>query len=394
MQPLSQAHGWNRAQVSLTATILTVCIFLAMPAVGTAIDRYGAKQVLVPSLGGFGISLVVAGLASNLWSLYAAYALMGVICAGANSVPYMHMLSVWFDRHRGLAVGISSAGMGVGFALIPSYTQFLIDHGGLQVCYTGLAALILLVGLPVVWIFMQNKPRDDQVPPGEFKAAEDLTGSRPLEGATSGQVLRMPQFWAILCIFALVGGAVYGVALHLVPIVRAIDPLHDHSILAATLFGIMGIVGRLGAAFLYDRIFVPLVASGIFLVGTAGIAVLASGLTGPWPLVAVLMIGLCSSAEGDALAILCSRYFGLRAYGRVYGHAFAATLVGIAVVPYLLGLGYERFHGYTITLIAAAILLGTGAVLVLCLGPFPQYDAAGMRVSSRRRKSGEPVGGN
>ncbi len=167
MMPLSAAHGWNRAQLSFIATVLTVSIIVVMPFIGTAIDRYGPKRVLLPSLIGFGITLSTLGLARSLSALYGLYALVGVVSAGANSVPYMRVLSAWFDRQRGLAIGVASAGMGVGFALIPGYTQWLLDRAGVALTFMGLGALILCVGVPVVALLLQDRPLTGPVPSDE-----------------------------------------------------------------------------------------------------------------------------------------------------------------------------------------------------------------------------------
>jgi MFS family permease len=114
----------------------------------------------------------------------------------------------------------------------------------------------------------------------------------------------------------------------------------------------------------------------MFIMGAAGIALLAFGARGGWPIIASLLVGLCSGAEGDALAILISRYFGLRIYGKLYGNIFAATMIGISAAPYLLGMAYEYFGGYRQSLLAAAGLLAACAILTVLLGPFPRYDAS------------------
>ena len=141
------------------------------------------------------------------------------------------------------------------------------------------------------------------------------------------------------------------------------------------LLGIAATVGRLRSGYLYDKIFVPFVAAGIFACGSAGAILLAFGFAFPWPLAAAVLIGYCSGTEGDALAMLCSRYFGLREYGRIYGHAFSATMVGIAIMPYAVGIGYEHFHRYVELEISLAVLLGLAALIILCLGPFPSFNA-------------------
>ena len=376
MQPLRSAHGWSASQVALAASILTASIFVTMPLVGIAVDRFGPKKVLLPSMITFGLALACTGAAGSLHALYLSYALIGVCCAGANSLAYMHVLSAWFDRRRGLAIGIASAGMGIGFSVVPGYTQILVDRGGPQLAYLGLAALVVLLGAPTVFRLLRDRP--DVGEAGVERPAQETASAREdLPGASFSEALRMRQLWMIGLIFVIVGGTVYGVALHLVPVVRAIDPARDRSILAATLFGLTTIFGRVFWGFLFDRLFAPIVASVMFMTGAAGIAVLASGASGGWPIVAALLVGLCSGAEGDALAILVSRYFGLRAYGKLYGNIFAANMIGISVAPYLIGIGYDHFGAYREILLGAAGFLAASAILTGFLGRFPSYDQPG-----------------
>ena len=376
MQPLAQTYGWDRGQISLIATIVTAAIFIVMPVIGVAIDRLGAKRVLIPSMLAFGVTLAATGFAQSLTAFYVMYAIVGIACAGANSVGYLRAIATWFDRRRGLAIGIASAGMGVGFALIPGYTQLLLNLGGLHAAFLGLGAIVLFVGMPVVAILFRDAPRADQIAVGEFAQPHRAGAAEILPGVTAHEAMQMPQFWALLGAFLLVAGGIFAMALHLVSAVRDIDPAHDRSILAASLLGIAATAGRFCSGYLYDKIFVPYVAAAIFTCGAIGALMLAIGLPYPWPLVAAVLIGYCSGTEGDALAMLCSRYFGVREYGRIYGHAFSATLVGIAVIPYLMGLGYEHFHRYTELEVMLAALLGVAAMVVVGLGPFPRYEAA------------------
>lgn len=381
MQPLARAYGWDRGQISLIATIVTAAIFVVMPVIGAAIDRLGPKKVLIPSMIAFAVTLAATGFAKSLTAFYVMYAVVGIACAGANSVGYLRAIATWFDRRRGLTIGIASAGMGLGFALIPGYTQLLLTIVGLHAAFLGLGAIVLFVGLPVVALLFKDGPRADQVLVGEFVHPQSAGAASGLPGVTAREAMRMPQFWALLLAFLLVAGGIFAMALHLVSAVRDIDPVNDRSILAASLLGIAATAGRSCSGYLYDKIFVPYVAAAIFICGAIGALLLAIGLPYPWPLVAAILIGYCSGTEGDALAMLCSRYFGVREYGRIYGHAFSATLVGIAVIPYLMGLGYEHFHRYTELEFMLAALLCLSALIVVCLGPFPRYEATGLHTS-------------
>ena len=94
-------------------------------------------------------------------------------------------------------------------------------------------------------------------------------------------------------------------------------------------------------------------------------------MPGIWIITASILIGLASGAESDALAILVGRYFGLLAYGKIYGHIFCASLIGISVFPYILGLGYDYFGNYTEVLYICAALFGLSVILSFSLGPHP-----------------------
>jgi len=382
MLPLQTRYGWNTSQLSLLVTILTVSIVAAMPLVGMAIDRYGAKQVLLPSMVAFAVAMTIAGTMRSLGGLYFAYALIGISCAGANSVPYMRAISAWFDRRRGLAVGIASAGMGAGFAVIPAFTQYFERLGGPTAAYFALGALILCAGVPVVFLWFENGPRQADLLSTELKRESGEPAEE--EGGASGwQAVRMRQFWTLLILFCCSSGTIYGAAIHLVPAIQRMQTSLATAVFAATMFGVAATVGRIVAGWLCDRVFPAYVTCGVFLGGALGIVILGIGPSGRFAVLAATLVGFCSGAEGDMLALLCSRYFGQRAFGRIYGHLFSATLVGISVIPYLIGVGFDFMKGYRIPLILVALALCVSAFLALTLGAYPTFDRCGLILQGR-----------
>ena len=371
MQPLSEAYGWSKSEISLAATLLTVAIVLTTPVIGILVDRIGPKKVLIPSMLGFALSLFALSFAASLTTFHILYFFMGVICAGANSLAYMRLLSYWFDRRRGLVVGIATAGMGLGFTIVPGFTQFLVDQGGAGSAYIGLGLLVLCAGVPVVSLIVRDTPEQCGLAVDGGAVSDAPEGDKIVTGISSVQAIRLPQFWIITGILTLGTGTIYSLALHLVSIVRIIEPETGMSILAASIIGVMMIIGRLLAGYAYDRIYAPWVTAGIFLSAAAGTLLLATGMPGIWIITASILIGLASGAESDALAILVGRYFGLLAYGKIYGHIFCASLIGISVFPYILGLGYDYFGNYTEVLYICAALFGLSVILSFSLGPHP-----------------------
>ena len=372
MQPLSEAYGWSRSGISLAATLLTVAIVLTTPVIGILVDRIGPKKVLIPSMLGFALSLFALSYAASLSTFHILYFFMGVICAGANSLAYMRLLSYWFDRRRGLVVGIATAGMGLGFSIVPAFTQYLVDQGGPGYAYIGLSLLVLCAGVPVVSLIVRDTPEQCGLAVDGGEVSDKPGSDNVVAGISSAQAIRQPQFWIITGILTLGTGTIYSLALHLVSIVRIVEPDSNMPILAASIIGIMMIIGRLLAGYIYDRVYVPWVTAGIFISAVAGTLLLATGMPGYWIIAASILIGLSSGAESDALAILVGRYFGLLAYGKIYGHIFCASLIGISVFPYILGLGYDYFGNYTEVLYICAALFGLSVILSFSLGPHPE----------------------
>ena len=122
-----------------------------------------------------------------VWHLYVLYGLAG--CLGVATIPVTHsrVVANWFDRKRGLALGVASMGVGFGAFLGPSLAQFLIDKLGWRLAYLGLAALPLLIALPVVAMFLIGRPQDVGLLPDGAKP-------HPKRAAASASKLRSSRY--------------------------------------------------------------------------------------------------------------------------------------------------------------------------------------------------------
>ncbi len=368
IKPLELANGWDRAEVSLVATILTVGIMLAMPIVGWLVDRYGPRKVVLPSLALLAIGLASLALVRTLWQFYLCFAFIGVFGAGANSLVYIRLLSAWFDRRRGLVIGIASAGMGFGVMLIPPFVHAAMAVGGWQAAYVGLALVVVGMGIPVMAFVVRDVPQELGL--GADGVPGVAAGETPV-GYSMSEVLRKRQFWLLLCIFMCIAGAINSVAVHMVAMLQDRGSGLSVAVLAASLFGGAMLFGRLATGYLIDRFFAPYVAAIFFLGSTAALAALSVGATGSLALVASVFIGLCAGAEGDVLGYLISRYFGLRSFGKIYGYTFSVYMIGVSIFPYSMGVAYEATGSYTSMLFVCTLLNLLSAVMLLFLGAYP-----------------------
>ena len=135
-------------------------------------------------------------------------------------------------------------------------------------------------------------------------------------------------------------------------------------------------MGRVGAGYLLDRFFASAVAVCFFCGAALGFILLWSGVTGSLAFAAAFLVGLGMGAEGDIIAYLVSRYFGLRAFGEIYGYAFAAFTLGGVVGPLLMGVGFDRTGSYSLVLSAFVVAALIAAALMTRLGPYRTWIAA------------------
>src|SRR5262245_42092127 len=155
LKSLSQEFSWSRTQISLAFTLGALGITLTAPFLGRLVDRFGARRVILPAVLAFGLGVLsLYFLSAHLWHFYAISLFMGVVGSGTTAVPYSKVIARWFDRQRGLALGLALVGASVGIAVMPSVAQMLINSVGWRSAYVVLGLLALGITLPVVGLFL------------------------------------------------------------------------------------------------------------------------------------------------------------------------------------------------------------------------------------------------
>jgi nitrate/nitrite transporter NarK len=328
--------------------------------------------VIVPSVLLFGLGLVAFSmLSARLWHLYAIYLLLGIVGGGTAPVPYSNVISHWFDKRRGLALGLAMVGLGLSTFVMPSLAQSLIAAKGWRQAYTFIGFMVMAVAIPVVALFLKETPQMlGLTPDGERVDGAPGKPDARQEGMSAQDAWGTSTFWIMVSAFFLMSASVHGCLIHLVPLLtdRGVSP--QSAALATSLLGIALLLGRGGTGYLLDRFFASTVAVCFFCGATLGFLLLGSGVTGSLAFVAAFLVGLGMGAEGDIIAYLVSRYFGLRAFGEIYGYCFAAFTLGGVVGPLLMGVGFDRTGSYSLVLIAFVVASLIAAGLMTRLGPY------------------------
>lgn len=380
---LADFHA-SRAAVSLAFSLANTAGALSIPGVGMAIDRFGARRLIVVSTLFYGVVLCTAlWVGGSLWQLYLFYALLNVaMTAGAAPVPYGVVISHWFNRYRGLALALAMMGIGIGSVVVPVLAQRLIAMFGWRGAFAIFGGAVLLVPLPVLAAGLENDPEQRGLrPDGEEKAAPSHLPKQAKTGLSWHEIWHSPTFWLLLCIFSLAGASVHGVALHMAAIFTDRGVSAERAATATSLVGAAVIVGRLCSGYLLDRMFAPRVTILFYSATALGIAVLCAGVSGNLAFVAAFLCGLGMGAEVETMAYMVSRYFGLAAFGTSYGVAFGAFMISGSAGVLLMGAGYDRFHSYTVPLAGFCVAMVLTTILLTRLGQYRYAVDAGSSAS-------------
>jgi MFS family permease len=364
LRPISRDTGWSITGVSSAMTFGFLAMALGSTIWGNLSDRFGPRPIV---LIGSGTLAAALALASRATSLIEFQLIFGVAVGGAAAAifaPMMACVTGWFDTHRGLAVSLVSAGMGMApMTMSPLAARLISDHDwrtSLQI----LAALASVFMIPVA--LLVRRP-----PPVVSENAGLATHEEPPSGITLGQAIRSPPFITLLLTNFFCCATHSGPIFHTVnyaiscgiPLIAAVS--------IYSLEGLAGLGGRVAFGFLGDRFGAKRVlVSGLLLQAFGALAYFFARELSAFYAVAALF-GFIYAGVMPLYAVLARENFPLRMMGTIIGGAATAGSLGMATGPLAGGLIYDTFASYG-WLYIGACGMGIGAFLIaLTFRPYP-----------------------
>ena len=366
---LCDEFKWTRGQVSLGFTLATLTAMLTMPLTGWLTDRLGARRPILLCMTVFGaLYASLALLTPQLWHLFVIFLLLGLVGPGTSAVPHASLISRWFTERRGLALGIAMCGTALGGVIWPTVTQNLLDRFGWRNTYAISGGAVLLVAVPLLLLLLKEPGKTE-------RAVESSASVAPSEGMTRREALRSGLLWLLLGAFFVISMTIHACMIHLVPLLKDRGMTPANAAFAASLFGVAGMIGRLGTGYLLDLLPAERVPTLAFGLVAAGIFLLFTGVTGTSAYIAAMIIGFGYGAESATIPYLVSQYFGLRSFGEIYSYLFITVPLGGAFGPALMGAGFDRTGSYQFVLLLCGCATMVTALLLLRLKNYPMYNA-------------------
>jgi MFS family permease len=354
MQPLEAALGWSRADVSLGYVIASVGMAVGGLVWGRLSDRLDIRLLL--AIGGSGMVLALLAMAAtqSLWHFYAANLVLGGFGFAVLYAPLLSAPGEWFQRHRGLAIGIVTAGGAAGQGILPYIATILIRDLGWRAAFLSLGIAVLIA---LALAFPQVRR-----PGGAGSAVAGAAAAKELGSAGERTGLAILATAAFLCCVCM------GVPLvHLVSFVGALcgsPELGATSLLVAML---AATVGRVCFGAIADRIG-NLPSYALASAIQTG-CVLAYPLLGDSASLLTLSAVFGFGFAGNMTClILCVREtVAASRFGGAIGTVMLVAWAGMGVGGYAGGLLFDAFASYALSFALAGVAGGLNLIALLAL---------------------------
>jgi len=370
--PLTNEFGWDRASTSSIFSISLLLFAVVGPLLGNLMDRLGARIVFVAGSAILGIGLMLSGTAQSLWQMVVYYSIIASLGLAALSLG-MHgvVLSRWFIRRRGLAIGLAFAGTGIGTFIFSPLVEQLIANYGWRGTYFALGAIVLVLLVPINALWARSHPKEmNQLPDGESLLIESTQHAPTKPTHNARTVLRDARLWLLLIVTLLALTAARMIVVHAVA--HMVD-VGFTTLFAATVFGAVGLVqapATVTWGWISDRTGrVWSFALGSICV-VAAIAILLYLETDTNPVFAwlfALAFGLGDSSRTSLINALTADLYEGPDFGTINGYNITALGLGGALGPWLGGYIFDATGHYTIAFWFALIatIIATFGVMIL-----------------------------
>jgi len=359
----------TRSQVSTAYLVGTLTGALTMPVFGRAIDRYGVRIVMAGIGVAFGAALVGMSAVTGLASLVVGFTGIRMLGQGALGLTSTTSVALWFERRRGLALGLTVAVGGALISVTPIVLTRVIGALGWRASWvvTGIAVGSAVVAIALLG--MRNRPEDvGQRVDGD---APDPDGAPPPErwGWTRAEASRTLMFWAITAGVSTVGLIGTGMQFHQISLLTGQGLSTTAAAANFVPQTVATIVATIGVGALVDRLDPRWLVIGSM--AALATAMLLVPVVAPGAL--AIVYALCLGAAGGSIRSLEAsafpRFFGTAHIGSIRGTVMAVNVGGTAFGPLALASGAELTGSYAEVLSWLIVLPLAVAVLALVARP-------------------------
>jgi MFS family permease len=358
LDPMGGDTGWSRAGISAAMTLAFLAMGFAGFGWGTLSDKLGPRPVVLAGIVLLGLASILASRAQSLLAFQATFGILIGVAAGAFFAPIIAATSVSFDKRRGLAIALVSAGMGVAPMTVAPLAGWLVTLYGWRETMFGIGVGTWVILLPLVR-FIRAVPVLAAAPGAP---AEEGDGMRAVDA------LRSRAFIVLAAAFFACCAAHSGPIFHTVSYAIGCGLPMVAAVTIYSMEGAAGLGGRLLFGVAADKYGAkPVLVVGLLVQAFAAVSYLAvNQLTGFYAV--AIIFGAAYGGTMPLYAALAREAFGPRILGTVLGAATMVSSLGMALGPFIGGWLYDRYGSYA-WLYIGSMMAGLAAAGIATLFP-------------------------
>lgn len=360
---LIDEFGWSRADTSLIFSTSMIMFAITSTLTGIGLDKWGARRTFGVGAAILTFGLLLSSQIQNIFQLAVAYggiAGLGITLLGLGQLS--SLISRWFKRRRGMAIGIAFAGSGIGSLLIiPGIEQIISSHGW-RTAYIFLAGLTFAT-IPLIIFLLRQNPADKQLrPDGELLTEGNEYSNRSAREWNLRKALQTPAFWLLLVAALGALGPIRMLTVHQLAIF--VEAGFERSY-AAGMIGLSGVITSIAFILLgilsdkIDRRLIYMFGSFSLIAAIFILGGMRDSVQSSWVLAYTILLGIGEGSRSSLVTAVASDLFPGNALGAINGAVGAFFALGAAILPWLAGFFYDLQGNYT-----TGIIISVGAVII------------------------------
>ncbi len=374
------------AEFELTRTVTSAISSVSMILIpvsgfigGWALDRYGPRVVLFVMGLITGLSLVLTSRTGAAWQVFITYSVLLAIGMGPVYVVATSTVSRWFNKKRGLAVGIAGSGEGLGTITMAPLSNFLISRFNWKTAYLILGLITWAVVIPFSRLLKKEPKEIGALPDGVKTEEGDVTGvdadaNAQQSGMSLAETLKTRGFWAVAGIWFFFSFCMSMLLTHIVPHVTDIGISATEGAIIISIMGAARVCGMIGLGIIADRTGRKRVAVISTLV-QAGAMVWLLWAQELWVFyVFAIIYGLGNGGLFSGVTSLLGDTFGLDHLGSILGLLEIGWGIGAGIGPLIGGYIYDTSSSYSLAFILGAGSMAAITFLVFMLQPASSHQ--------------------
>lgn len=364
---LAEDFGGSRLGISIALMLSTSMGAFIAPFLGQALDRYPTRNIMLIGAVLLSSGFFLLSQVNNTWQLFLV---VGTLVAGGISAlggqSSSRLVTNWFNKKRGIAIGIAAMGISASGVIMPPVATWLIEMLGWRGAYGVYGCLVLFIAAPIIFFFIKTRPEDVGLLPDGEKADPNAPVAEliPETEWTTKTLVRNPAFWTIAFTFAVYLCVFPAILTHLIPQIRDLGFSTTNSAFILSMAAGAGVVGKLLFGWLMDNINPKLAVLACSLLQICGAVMLMNIETYSLLIVAALVYGLGMGGVVPLQGTIVAKVFGRLSFGRVLGLLRPAMLpVQVIGVP-LAGWVFDTTGNYDLSYMIFIGLLTLGIISI------------------------------